>query len=67
MFQCNIFFSPFFSSSYLKLFVVNGLSRTQIFDSDIFRITLLCMSLIYLFVCFLIRLTVLPFLFEQIC
>ena len=51
----------------IKLFVVNGISRTQIFDSDIFRITLQCMSLIYMFVCFLIRLTVLPFLFEQIC
>ena len=51
----------------IKLFVVKRLSRTQIFDSDIFRMTIQCMSLIYLFVCFLIRLTVLPFLFEQIC
>ena len=66
-FQCNNFFSLFFFASYFKLFVVKGLSRTQTFDSDIFRITLQCMSLIYVFVCFLIRLTVLPFLFEQVC
>ena len=61
------YFFLFFFPSYSKLFVVNGLSKTQIFDSDIFRITLQCMSLIYWVVCFLIRLTVLPFWFEQIC
>ena len=51
-FFCALFFFPFFLIFvvFQKLFVVNGLSIIQIFESDIFRITLQRMSLIYLFV-----------------